>query len=174
MSQSSNYYKMTFLFCSSFNHVSIANNKSSLNGHAVGTNQCYQTKLSVLFMIIFVLSIFILFFYMVYGSTWSWSSYGNLKNPLYLRWWSLNFVSCIYGFIFLMRFKVSVLAEKFNHASMHCAAVVIFSVHITVCLWCCLVYFSLSICHGWWSTYPVRINCCLFFLDQSLTRFGHL
>jgi hypothetical protein len=55
-----------------------------------------------------------------------------------------------------MRFKVSVLAEKFNHASMHCAAVVIFSVHITVCLWCCLVYFSLSICHGWWSTYPVR------------------
>lgn len=87
---------------------------------------------------------------------WSW--YGNLKKIPFISFatlclWSLHFISCMHGFIFLTH-EVCVLPGKTELVSMRCAAAVIFSsVYISVCLWCYFIYFSLSICHCWWCAY---------------------
>jgi hypothetical protein len=64
---------------------------------------------------------------------------------------SLDFIFlCLYGFISLTH-KIHVLAEK-KHVSVRSAAQ-IFSLYISIYLWCRFICFSLSICHCWWCIY---------------------
>ena len=63
----------------------------------------------------------------------------------------------MYGFILLVH-KVGFRQKKSKHVSMHYAAVVIFSVYITVCLWCCFIYFTTDA--------RARMMDCLFYPCQ--------